>query len=118
MVEQELDIIENGQYKNINLKPKLNKGIAGLEKDNYVIVEKTFAEGREHVSQYGKSYSCGVSYRGEDVTFWLSEKEHIVYKELGGIGDRVKITLTKESFVNKKSGVEMLYNKLNFELVE
>jgi hypothetical protein len=113
--EQVLEITQNGQYKNINLKPKLNKGIAGLKDSNYIIVTKTFAEGREVETKYGISYSCGVKYKGEDVSFWLNANEHEVYKSIGGIDDKVKITLYKEPFVNPKTGVEMLISRLKFE---
>lgn len=115
MAEQELQIIANGEHKNINLKPKLNKGIAGLEEGNHVIVEKVFAEGYENDGKFGKSYSCKVKYKGEEVSFWLTEKEHEVYKTIGGVEDKVKITLTKENYVNKNTGVETRYNKLVFE---
>lgn len=118
MVEQTLEIVPNGQYKNINLKPKLNKGIPGLDNGNHIIVEKTnFAEGMAINGKFGTSYSCRVTYRGEEVSFFLNEKEHQQYAQTGDVGDSVKITLTKEPFVNKKTGVEMLFNKLTFELV-
>ena len=37
MVEQELEIVTNGQYKNINLKPRPLKGIKGLEDGNFIL---------------------------------------------------------------------------------
>ena len=117
-MEQDLNIVTNGQYKNINLKPRPMKGIKGLESDNYIIVEKVFPEGYENQGKFGPSYSCKVLYKGEEVAFWLNEKEHNVYKDLGGQGDKVKITLKKEPYVNPKTGVEMLFNKLYFELVD
>jgi len=113
--EQTLEIVQNGEYKNINLKPKLNKGIAGLNDGNFIVVEKVFAEGYEVESKFGKSYSCRAKYKGDEVSFWLNAKEHDVYKDLGGIGDSVKITLKKEAFVNPKTGVEMLIARLYFE---
>jgi hypothetical protein len=114
-MEQTLDIVENGQYKNLNLKPKPLKGIKGIEPENYVIVEKVFAEGYELDGKFGKSYSCKVQYKGEEVTFWLNEKEHDVYKEICGVGDPVKIFLRRESYMNPKTGLEVIYNKLFFE---
>jgi len=123
MVKQELEILKNGQYSNLNLKPKLNKGLKGLDDGNHIIVEKVFAEGYEYISKtlkdYNdeplKSYSCKVLYNGEEVTFWLNAKEHEVFKDIGGIGDNVKISLKKEPTVNKFTGVEMLINRLYFE---
>ena len=115
MNETDLPITENGQYKNIVLKPKPLKGIKGIEPDTYIVVEKVFAEGYENDGKFGKSYSCKVSYKGDEVTFWLNEKEHTIYKDIGGVGDNVKIYLTRESYMNPKSGLEITYNKLNFE---
>lgn len=126
MEEQKLEIIENEKngkvYKNLNLKSRLHKGIKGLDDGNYVIVEKQYAEGYEFVSpslKDGKgnpvvSYSCRAFYGGEDVSFWLSEKEHEMYKEAGGVGDNVKILLNKEPYVNPKTGAEMMLQKLAF----
>lgn len=117
MVEQDIVITESGGYSNIDLKPKPLKGIKGLDNGNYVIVEKVYAEGRAVDTKYGISYACKVKYKGTEVSFWLKDFEHEKYKTCGGIGDKVKITLSKEPFVNKKTGVEMLLNKLKFEKV-
>ena len=114
-MEQELEIAMNGEYKNLNLKPKPLKGIKGIEVGNHIVVEKSFAEGYEFNGKFGPSYSCKVNYKGEEVTFWLNKKEHDVYKDLGGVGDKVKISLNRESYVNSKTGLEVLYNKLHFE---
>jgi len=113
--EQELEVTQNGEYKNINLKPKLNKGIAGLNDGNFITVAKVFAEGYEVTSKFGLSYSCRANYKGDEVSFWLNEKEHAVYKDIGGVDDSVKITLKKEPYVNPKTGMEMILNKLYFE---
>ena len=119
MSEQELEITQNGEYKNIRLKPNLVKGLKGLEYDNYIIVEKTdFAEGMEFNGQFGKSYSCRVTYKDEQVSFWLNEREHTAYKGVGGVGDKVKITLFKHTFTNPKTGMEGAVPRLKFELVE
>jgi len=125
-MEQEIKIVENGQYKNINLKSKLHKGIKGLEDGNHIIVEKVYAEGREYQSPTLKdrngdplmSYSCRVVYLDNEVSFWLSAFEHETYQALGGEGDKLKITLNKEPFVNPKTGAEMILQKLSFEAVE
>lgn len=123
MTEQKLEIIENGQYKNINLKTKPeNKKtkkpmVPGIDKDNFIIVEKIYAEGYENPGNYGLSYSCKVIYLGEEVSFWLDEEEHDAYKEVGGVDDKVKITLTKEMLTNAK-GRDYIKQILTFELVE
>ncbi len=116
-VEQQLTPIVNGKYKNLNIKPKPEKGIAGLDDGNYIIVKKRFAEGIERVGQFGKSYSCAVDYNGESVSFWLKEREHDVYKNIGGQDDSVKISLKEEVKVNPKTKVKMLVPVLSFELV-
>jgi hypothetical protein len=119
MSEQKIEITTNEKgYKNINLKEKPLKGIKGIDDGNYIIVEKIFVEGKEFDNQYGsKSYSCKVKYSGEDVTFWLSNKEHDKYKTCGGEGDKVKIGLTEEKYINRKTGGKALRGVLSFELV-
>ena len=47
-VEQDLPITENGNYKNLHFKARLKDGIKGLEVNNFVVVEKLFAEGYEN----------------------------------------------------------------------
>jgi len=116
--EQKLNVVERNGYKNINLKPNPAKGREGLEDGNFIIVEKTFAEGREVVLPSHKFYSCGVLYGDEEVSFPLSAKEHDAWKDLGGIGDKIKITLKKEPFINKQTGLEMIAKRLYFEKVE
>ncbi len=115
--EQELDIVENGAYKNINPKPNANKGIKGLDIDNFITVEKVFAEGLEIASKNPKwspFYSCKVKYKNEEVSFLCSQKEHDIFKEVGGIGDNIKIILVEERKVNKNN-VTTLVNTLKFE---
>lgn len=102
-MEQELKVIENGQYKNLILKPskkQREQGVEGLKPGNYIFVEKTFPEGLEIPSkQFTKpdgspqlSYACKALYKGEEVSFFLKEQEHEAYKVLGGEGDKLKIT--------------------------
>lgn len=119
-MEQELTITttvgkDGKEYKNINLKSKPLKNIKGLDDGNSVTVEKVFAKGYEIESTYGKIYSCKVKYKDDEVTFILNPKEHEVYESLGGIGDKVKITLHKKTIMNKKTGVEMIIPVLSFE---
>ena len=121
MVEQTLQPTVNGKYLNLQIKPK--KGVGGLSHGNFIIVEKAFAEGKPIPSTLYKnkdgspqvSFNCGVKYNGQDVSFFLNEAEHAKFAAIGGIGDKVKITLTKEPMVNPMSGIEMLVPRLSFE---
>ena len=118
--EQNIEITQNGSYLNLDLKPKHNQGIKGLEAGNYVIVEKIYAEAYEiQPKNEGQKpfYSAKVKYKGQEPTFLLSQAEHDQFKITGGIGDKVKITLSKESRINPKTNVEMLISVLNFERV-
>ena len=114
--EQKLEIVENGQYNNLNLKTNFAKKIKGIEDGNYIIVTKCFAEGREWQGKYGPSYSCKVTYDDTECSFWLNQKEHEVFMDCGGIDDKVKITLKKETYVlnNEERTKQVLY----FEKVE
>ena len=116
MSEQALEIIENGQYKNIALKGNMKKGIDGLEDGNHVVIEKVFASGYENNGQFGKSFSCKAIYNGDEVSFWLNEKEHEVYQDVGGEGDKVKIT-GKDKTIKTKMGRKII-TELTFELME
>lgn len=117
--EKDLPLEIKGEYKNISLKQKWDEGTLvreGLADGEYIIVEKRFADGKLFNGNFGPSYSCGVVYKGEDVTFWLNEAEHAKYADCGGIGDKVKIVNLKESFVHNK--VEKKKNVLHFSQVE
>jgi hypothetical protein len=130
MVEQTLEVqtVNKGGkvYKNLNLKANAKKGTKGIDPGNYIIVEKVYAEGKKFESptlQDAKgnpvvSYSCQVKYNGEDASFWLNPKEHASYATCGGIGDKVKISLTREEKTNRMTGAEMLVKVLSFEKVE
>ncbi|OYT25606.1 MAG: hypothetical protein B6V02_03270 [Thermoprotei archaeon ex4572_64] len=80
-----------------------------------MVVEKIFAEGKGFPNQFGgTSYIVGVKYLDEEVSFFLDEKPHEIYKECGGIGDSVKITSTlTENPVTKGT----FYKKLSFDLL-
>lgn len=120
-MEQTLQPTVNGKYLNLQIKPK--KGVGGLTNGNHIVVEKSFADGTPIPSTLYKnkdgspqvSFSCKVKYNGQDVSFFLNEAEHSKFAAIGGIGDKVKITLTKEPMVNPISGIEMLVPRLNFE---
>ena len=135
MTQQELNVITNGKYKNIELKAKPKRGIVGITPGSFILVEKTFIEGLAVPSRtYTKkvngqdvpsiSYSCKAKLGmldgsfTEEVSFWLTEREHDLYKVCGGVGDVVKITLTKEPVLNQRTGNEELVQTLHFEKVE
>lgn len=114
MVEQDIQITKNGEFNNLNLKPKLIKGIKGLEDGNHIVVEKIYKDAIEKTGTYGKFYGCKVLYKGEQVSFILNPKEYAEFAAQGDIGDKVKITLKKEVKLNPKSGIEMIVSKLHF----
>lgn len=122
MAEQKLEVTTNESngktYYNLNLKENVKKGTKGIDDGNFIIVKKRFAEGMERNSQYGKSYSCAVEYDGKQASFWLNEREHDVYKNVGGQDDLVRITLNEEKYINKKTGAKGLRAVLSFELVD
>lgn len=117
--ETSLDITSresNGrEYKNINLKTRLNGGelVKGLEPNTYIIVQKQFVEGRP-ITQY-PLFSCKVIYKGEEVSFVLNEKEHEQYKKIGEVGDNVKISMHQETYTWE--GKEKKKAVLTFEKV-
>lgn len=115
-MEQELEILtttskKGAEYKNLNLKTKVNRStggvVAGLEVGNHIVVEKVFPEGYENIQKYKqadgsmkevKSYSCKVVYKGEEVSFWLTEQEHNEYALIGDAGDDVMLELTQTTY--------------------
>lgn len=104
---------------NLNLKTRVDKTTGevsiGLKPGHYIELEKVFVEGYEHKKPGYNFYSCKAIYQGQEVSFILSEREHDMYKELGGIGDIVRISA--ESYTYKYQGVEKKGLKLNFERV-
>lgn len=110
MAEQELKIIEvtkgDKTYRNLDFRE--------LEVDNFIVVEKTFAEGLEVKGKFGPMYSIGIKYKDQECSAFLSEKQHKEYKEIGGVGDKIKIT-KYEAKIKVKAG-SMLVNRLKFEL--
>jgi hypothetical protein len=112
-MEQKINITEkqgkNGKtYKNINLKD--------LDVGNYCIVEKQYAEGLKVQGKFGDVFSVGLKYCDESVSAWLNAKDNEVFKNLGGVGDRLKVTAEEMRATNPKTKVTMLYKKLKFEL--
>jgi len=129
-MKQDLEIYENGAYKNIYLKTKYKRDksgnielsdgkkiplFRGLDDGNHVLVEKTgFIEGRKIEKPTYTLYSCQVKYKEQVVSFVLYETEHSLFASCGGIGDAIKISLKKEFGVNRKTGVEQVFERLSF----
>ena len=115
----DLQIYENGEYKNIHLKTRIDKKtgdvMQGLKVDESIEVQKNFKEGREISMGTYSFFSCGAKYLDEDVSFTLSEKEHEAYKGVGDEGDIVKITIKQESYTFK--GEKKLKLTPVFELI-
>ena len=121
MTEQKLEITTNQvrdkTYKNIDLRI--------LENNASITIEKKFLGLREVnvPARNGKEpysfYSGQVNYDGEEnVGMSLSNKEVAdSFEACGGIGDKIRITLNKEMYVDKR-GMDRVAKKFTFELVE
>lgn len=87
------------EYNNLNLKTRVVNGkiLQGIDPDSTegIIVERTQLEGLKVVNPLYKkpSYSCMALYKGQEVSFFLTEKEHQEFVSCGGIGDKVRLTL-------------------------
>ena len=133
MNEAKIPIYEDGNYKNIYPKTRfqrkgkvIQKGAdgkpvvknQGLAPDEFIIVEKLYADGHTVEMPTYTFYNCKVKYEGEEVSFTLYENEHKEYKDVGGVGDRVKILLTMGSYIDSKTGMEVPKPELHFSLAE
>ena len=116
MVEADLPIRQNGEYKNIDLKSKPLKGIKGLEEGDHIIVEKLYDACKEHTGKFGKFYTTAFKYKNETVGVIFNAKEREAFDGLGGANTRIKIIGTKNSFVNPKTGGETVFPGLMFEV--
>ena len=109
--EQILNITERGQYKNIDLKD--------IDNDNYIIVQKIFEKGLEKKATKGDRtwnyYIIKARYNDEEVGFILSDTANSMYKELGGIDDKIKITC---HLVEKKNQKGQFYKSFTFDLIQ
>lgn len=111
-MEKKLAVVEKGKYKNIDAY-SLNNG-------EYFVCVKDYAEARKiSMPAVGdkKAYdffSAGVTYAGEKVGFIIKKQEEATaYNVCGGVGDSVKVSLTKEIYTDKK-GVDRVKKTLNF----
>ena len=105
--EQKLNVKRQDGYSNIYLKD--------IEPDNYIIVEKVFPEGLEKEGKYGKYYIVKAKYNDEEVSFFLSSREHDTWKNLGGEGDLIKVTAFEETIKVKSN--KMIVTRRKFDLV-
>ena len=121
MAEQELQILTNGEYKNINLKTRVDKKTGqvqqGLTVGNHIIVEKgDFTDALEIPKGTYNLYRFSGIYKGEEVAwFGTRQDEADEWAECGGVGDKVKITLVQVPY--KFKGKEDTRLGLSFELV-
>ena len=114
MEKQEMEIKQNGDFKNLYLKPV--KGVGGVQPGKYVdIVKAKFVETKEIVKPNWTGYSATFEYNGEEVgCMFFNKDEADAYNQTGGLGDTVRVTATEEPYVNKK-GIKVLAHKLHFE---
>lgn len=129
MEEIELNINSNGQFKNLYLNEKETLEVGGVKislpnirEGRYIEVVKNFAmpkevKGSKFQNLDGTpkiSYSYGVKYKGEDVSFFINKKsEADALNVLGTVGSRIRITA--ELYDNKFGGKSQ---NLKFELVK
>lgn len=132
MKEVKLNPIDTGKDNkagdrifNLNLKSRLDKAtgeyIVGLKAGEFIVVEKVFKGGYETKRKDYSFYSVTVKYDDKTCSFLLYEKDMTKLEEVGGIGDKVKISANSYSYMKKnKNGSETETKALglNFELVE
>ena len=119
MAETAIEIQVKGTYRNIYLNT--------IKSGDYIIVKKRFAEAkaRESPSKFKAGamntfYSCGVEYKGENVSFLLNKAEDAAaFNECGGIGDSLKITHEQSIATKSVRGVvkPVVVDKYTFEKV-
>jgi hypothetical protein len=115
-----LPIETNGEYKNVQLKPKWDKKTlkfeGGVQEGQSAKFEKVFLEGRpiSSTKYTNKDGSPSVSYssrakdaNGVEVSFWLTEAEHQQFVALGDKGTKFTVTTAKETIVNTATGAEI-----------
>jgi len=121
-----IQIVKNGEYKNVSLKNKYKvengKKVVtqqGINPGDSAVIEKIFAEGKEQDGKYGPFFGCKAKLEsGEEVSFILNPREHELFRECGGVGDKVKVSAYVHDFINPKNGNEGKVERLKFDLVE
>lgn len=127
----ELEVKQNGKYKNLTLKNKykVENGKRelveqGMSPGEYIVVSKEFDEGKPIKTKFEKTngepkfnYLSGVTYNNEQVSFFLKEQEHLFYKAMP-IGEDFKLGVIKTSFVNPKNAMETYYDKVVCEKID
>ena len=119
-MEKNIEIVPNGQFNNIYPKK-------ALEENEYVVVEKLFAEGlmkektqknkkgEEYTSQY---YIIKVLYKDEEVSFFMGADEYVSYEAAGGVGDKIKLIKTEEKAINSYTKLKYIKERIKTELVQ
>lgn len=101
------------EYKNLVLKTKVDKTTGAVEQgllaDHYAVLTKKYNEGKQ--TQYG--YVVSAEYEGEEVSFFLNEREHALFVEAGGVDEQIIAKL--EPYAFKKDGKDIKGSKLVFE---
>jgi len=131
MTTNELEIVTNGQYKNIDL--------GQMQDGDSIVVTKKFDVSKKTKKNEGTDNEWTmiqdiVEYNGEDVGFFMCKgyksdgtyvsnvKYAETYDELGGVGDKIKITMKKgmTSRTNKKTqkAEDIVFKEYSMELVE
>lgn len=116
MAERKLEITTKKNYKNIDAY-SMNNG------DHFFAKKRTEALARQiDMPAVGENraysfWSAMVTHENNDCSFIIKKKdEAAAYDACGGVGDTLKVTLTKEMYVDKK-GVDRVAKKLSFEKV-
>jgi len=104
----------------LTLKTKVDKKtggvLTGLSVGESLIFEKVFAEGFENNNFEQPSYGCRVIYDDKLCGFYLNQKQHDRFKDCGGAGDNVKVTVYEREY--KFKGETKTTLDFQFELVE
>jgi len=105
----------------------------GLDNGEYIILKKgNFVDGIPYKSKFTTkvkvgnewkeqetfNYLCKALYDdgsgSQEVSFFLTQKEHDKYVQAGGMDDSIKVINIKQTYVNKKTGDEVLRDCLEF----
>ena len=133
MTENNLEIKENGQFKNIDLR-KINNGESIVVTKKFADTIRTEKPGKFKPENTWMCIRTVLEYKGEDVGTFINgyygletgdkgnkyvEAESVAdrFDACGEVGDKVRITMKKELGVNAKEKEIAVYD-LQFEKVE
>jgi len=110
---------EGNPYFRLDVKPKPMKGVKGLAEGEYIIVKKNFADAQKKSSPkgFGDYFITTVGVGDKNVTLFMNLKEGEDYNQCGGLGDEIKLIMTKVGYTNPKTGAETMYPRISFEKV-